>query len=182
MKNFANFLVVLGVCLGALGASGFHTPASGEGTREDNALTLFAFGIAALAVGGFISLKNRRAAVAPGTAHAGKLAILAELEAIRSIVVELDDGRAHLSSEAVRERIDALLETEYFDLAEKREELIQLLGFSGFAKVWDGVAVAERLLARAWSMCTDGHDEEGFAELPLARAALDNALVAMRAA
>ncbi len=61
-----------------------------------------------------------------------------------------------------------------------RDELIQLIGFNQYARIWDGVAVAERLLARAWSMYTDGHPDEAAQELPLARTALDNAVEAMR--
>ena len=180
MKNFANFLVVFGVCVGALGASGFHTPSQGGGTRENNALTLFALGTTALAVGGYITLQGRRATAAPGVGGTGKRAILAEIEAIQAIVTELDAKKHELGPHETNERIGALLAAEYFDLTSKSDELIQLIGFNQYARIWDGVAVAERLLARAWSMYTDGHPDEAAQELPLARAALDNAVEAMR--
>ena len=57
-----------------------------------------------------------------------------------------------------------------------------LLGFSKYAGIWDGVASAERLLSRAWSMATDGHLQEAIEELPRARAQIERACAAMTAA
>jgi hypothetical protein len=64
---------------------------------------------------------------------------------------------------------------QYFDLTTRNDELVQLIGFSDYARVWEGVATAERLLNRCWSMITDGHPEEGLEELPLARRSIEQA-------
>jgi hypothetical protein len=180
MKSFGMLLVVLGVCVGALGASGFHRPDDGgPATREDHALTFFVFGAVALGVGGYLVRVSRRIAVGDGSERGQHGVYREELGRIQAIVAGLDEGRASLDAEEIRSRVGDLLAQEYFDLTSKSDDFAQLVGFNTFAAVWDGVAVAERLLARCWSMCTDGHAEEGLAELPLARAALDRAVAEM---
>ena len=63
-------------------------------------------------------------------------------------------------------------------LTSKHEEIVSLVGFSAYARAWEGVATAERLLARAWSVATDGHLEEARGELPAAREWLEKACAA----
>jgi hypothetical protein len=95
---------------------------------------------------------------------------------------ELDDSSAGLSPTELTERIDSLLKNQYFDLTSRHEELAGELGFSVYATIWDGVASAERLLLRAWSMATDGHLDEAIQELPRARSHFERACAAMTAA
>jgi hypothetical protein len=182
MKLVANLLLVLGVCIGALGASGFHAPyGAPEGTvAEDWAVTLFVLGLVLLGAGG-VTMRAARAVRADraGGAHAGKRAYEDEIDAIHARVVELDEAKERLSEEELRDRIGKLLAEEYFDLTSKSDDLIALVGFSDYARVWEGVATAERLLARCWSMCADGHRDEGIVELPLARASLAGAVEAV---
>ncbi len=184
MKLLPNLLLVLGVCAGALGASGFHTPyaadaESGAIAREEWALPLFGLGLVLLGAGGFLLRAERRALTATGGgAHTESRVYRDEIEAIRAMVAELDERKDELSSEELRARVDKLLAEEYFDLTRKSDQLIALVGFSEYARVWEGVATAERLLARCWSMCADGYPDEGKAELPLARASLDRAVEA----
>lgn len=180
MKLFAHVLVVLGVCVGALGASGFHPPADGEGSRESGALPLFALGATSLAVGGFLVRQARRGGVDPQSTQAEKLGYLRQFEAIQRVVVALDRDAAQLDGPAVRDRIAELQANEMFDLTSRSDDLALLLGFEAYARVWEGLATAERLLARCWSMCTDGYPEEGKQELPHARTALDRAVEQMR--
>ena len=54
-----------------------------------------------------------------------------------------------------------------------------MLGMSRYTQVWGGVAVAERLLARSWSLATDGALDEAREEIPLARAQLASAVQAV---
>jgi len=184
MKHLAMILVVLGVCVGALGASGFHRPmgveaGSGGPTRERNALTFFVAGVTSLTLGGFLVRQSRRS----GDHHAveaEKDAARASLEAILTIVADLDRRRETESAHEIRVAIDSLMREAFFDLTSKADDLMLLLGFQDYARVWDGVATGERLLNRCWSLCTDGYEEEGLAELPLAHAALRSAAEAMR--
>ncbi len=177
------FLVVLGVCVGALGAPGFHTPGRlgfAGLEREPSALAFFGAGIAMLGSGGYIVRQMRRQTSEPGVGGVQKQAFVEELETIHAIVTELDKRKEGLSADEVRDLIGKLMAEEFFDLTSKSDDLLQLVGFKSYALVWDGVAIGERLLQRCWSMCTDGYPEQGIAELPLARAQLERAAKAMR--
>lgn len=219
----SKLLVVLGFCLGALGAAGFHAPSDPvEASRQENAEELdasisarstetlawpfFAGGLGLLLLGGFLSRRgdgggagardgdgravsgsstwpSERAvpasdpsadggpggAAAEGEQATARAEFLTMLEGLRDQVATLDDEKQGLSADDIRGRIDALISGPWFDLTQRNEELMQLLGFAGYARVWEGVATAERLLARCWSMATDGHLEEGLEELPHAR-------------
>ena len=101
------------------------------------------------------------------------------LEAIRLEIQSIDDAKADLSAENLAQQIDNLLKNSFFDLTARHEEFAALLGFSKYAGIWDGVASAERLLSRAWSMATDGHLEEAIEEIPRARAQIERACAAM---
>lgn len=169
MKILPNLLIVAGFCLGTLGAAGFDEP------PEDYAVLYLVLGMIFLIAGGLAARSARRAPGEHVGGGSGVEGFLATIETIRDAVVKLDDGRATLSSAEIHGRIDDLLRDDYFDLTSRNEELIALLGFNNYAKVWDGVASAERLLARCWSMITDGHDEEGLSELPLARTHIEHA-------
>ena len=169
MKLLANLVLVLGFCVGTVGAAGFAEP------RESLALPLLAVGLAGVFAGGFLTRWARRAAVedaAPGAG--GRLGLFRDLlEKIRVGVEGLDREKESLPADDFRERIDRLLREEYFDLTSRNDELASLVGFAGYARVWEGVATAERLLARAWSMATDGYLAEARGEIPLAHEHLE---------
>jgi len=97
---------------------------------------------------------------------------------VRDEVVAIEEALDSSSPEEIHGRIDALLRGEFFDLTSAHADVLAVLGFDAFARIWDGVAGGERLLARAWSMLTDDAPAEGLAEVPLARAKLDQAVVA----
>ena len=142
-------------------------------------MLLFVLGLASLGAGGVLLRRVGRRGFAAAAHHEEKAAYRQEIQTLRSRVIELDDAKEALGAEDLRDRIGKLLAEEYFDLTSKSDDVIALLGFNDYAKVWEGVATAERLLARCWSMCTDGHPEEGRAELPHARASLEQAANAM---
>lgn len=169
MRFLPNILIVGGFCLATLGAAGF------DSTREPNAATYFVLGMAILVVGGIWDRRLRHSP-AEEADHGSSLAgFVAIVESIRGKIVQLDDGKGTLHPDEIHARIDHLLGEEFFDLTSRNEELIKLVGFKHYATAWDGVATAERLLARCWSMITDGFAEEGLEELPLARQAIDQA-------
>ncbi len=171
MKALAQFLIVIGFCVAAIGAAGF------DRTPEPEAIPLFAGGLVALAVGAVLGKRAAKASdvAALGSGPSEGLAIRSRIEGIRDMVIELDDQKAQLSSADLCARIDSLLRNEYFDLASQNDEIAKALGFSDYAKVWDGIAVAERLLARVWSIATDGFLEEALESLPDARRNLERA-------
>lgn len=185
MKTLANLLIVLGVCFGALGASGFHTPIEDTGVedpaaREDYALLYFLVGLALIGAGGGLS---KLGGAAGKDETAGRSAALQgvrdELQAVQARLAELTDARSTADEAQLRTDLDDLLAGAYFDLTSQSDDIIALLGFDAYARVWEGVANAERLIARAWSMSTDGHHAEAIEELPIARENLDRAVAEM---
>lgn len=194
MKVITNLLIVFGFCLGTVGAAGFHSPSQklsdeaaanapeDEPATEPNAWLMFVGGLLVLAVGGVMQrTQNRQEAEAGAGASRASEGLLREVQAVATKIAALDDEKQSLDSEAVRSRIDALLAEEYFDLTSRNEEIAKALGFTDYAKVWDGIATAERLLARTWSMATDGHLEQGLEELPKARAQIESAVRELQA-
>jgi len=171
MNLVSQLLIVVGFCVASIGAAGFGVP------LEDGAMALFIGGMIALAVGAFMA---KQAAKAEQTAKAASIAdsgitVQSQIEGLRDLVAKLDDEKATLASEVLCQRIDDLLTNEYFDLTSKNDEIARDWGFSNYAKVWDGVATAERLLSRVWSIATDGHLEEALESLPEARRSLERA-------
>lgn len=189
MKAVVNLLFILGVVVATIGAAGFEAPSDSQATArqarstEPGAWALFASGLAVLALGAVVGRlvgRSPTATVGSRTVR-GRDEILVLLERIRDQVAALDEGRGALSGEQVRQDVHHLLNGDYFDLVAAREDLLAMVGFATFARVWDGVATAERLLARTWTLATDGHREEAVAELPRARSSLERACGEMAA-
>ncbi|MBC8403670.1 MAG: hypothetical protein H8E15_00465 [Planctomycetes bacterium] len=171
MIIIGNLLLILGVCLSTVGAAGFAD------TLEDLSLEMFSAGILLVIIGGLTVRRATRSSGA-GTEHlAAALGDLQlKIQTIATRVSEIDEAKEILESVDFCKQIDDLLCGEYFELGARNEEFQQLLGFSKYSKVWSGIAVCERLLARAWSIATDGHFAEAKEELPLARAEIQNSL------
>lgn len=191
MKMLANLFIVLGFCLATLGAAGFQSRQAGVDDRgqevaarfaEPRAVTFFLLGLAVMGAGVAMIRQQkgrRKTGGQEGGGPEGRSEVLAHLNEIRDEVVKLNAERASAPSHQTRDRIDALFIGPYFDLTSRNEELIELLGFADYARVWEGVASAERRLARCWTLCTDGQDEDGLAELPGAQEQIEKACSAM---
>ncbi len=177
MKALSQLLIVLGFCVAAIGAAGF------DRTPEPEAWPLFGGGLVALAAGAFLAKQTAKAEDGAAAAQSSGrgLEIQSKIEVIRDMVVKLDDEKEGLSPNTLCERIDSLLRNEYFDLASNNEDIAKELGFNDYARVWDGIAVGERLLARVWSISTDGFHEEALKSLPDARRNLERAASAAAA-
>ncbi len=161
----ARLILVCGFCLGAVGAAGFSEPV------EPLAWPLFLAGIAGTAAGGLLL----RSAIRRGSAEGGgdglsRRGLAEALAGIAADVVRLDEEKGPLDRRVLCERIDAILSGPCFELGGRSEEYARELGPGAFARIWEGFAVCERLLARTWSIATDDHLEEALAELPRARA------------
>ena len=166
--------MVVAFCTGTVGAAGMSDP------PEEWAPLLLGLGIGGILIGALLARYARGGTARAEEGHVrSKEAFRSEIERIRAIVVELDERKAELNRVEMAKRLDELLGKEYFDLTARHEELASLLGFTHYARVWEGVATAERLLARVWSLATDGHLEEALEDLPLARAHLNRACEAM---
>lgn len=182
MKIFANVILTIGVCLAAVGAAGFHNPAETVGgeetgrTTEEQAWPMFIAGMVAVAIGGFVQRSGRSAVAQAEHEDQTRDTVTGLVTRIRATVVEIDERRNELSREEVCTRIDDLMKGDFFDLIDKREDIERQLGFTNYAKFWDGIAVCERLLWRTWSIGTDGYKEEAIAELPRARENIDHAV------
>jgi len=163
----SRFLLVLGVCLGAIGAAGFG------GKVEAAAWPLYVSGIVACLAGGLLLRRDlRRRATEGGVEGVSRAGLAEALAQLAREVTELDESRESLDREAFCERIDALLTGPCFELGSRNEDYARLLGPTDYAETWEGFATCERLLSRAWSIATDDHLEEARAELPRARAAI----------
>jgi hypothetical protein len=173
MLAIANTILILGVCLGVIGAAGFTDPV------QDGAYGFFAAGIVACTIGGFLVRRETRSR---GDGHAHAAAAVGDLqqrvESIARRVGDIEESMGQLDASRFASEVDELLAGEYFELGSRSDDYIQLLGFGKFTQIWGGVAVAERLLARAWSMATDGALAEAQEEIPLARAQLASAVQA----
>ena len=171
MIIIGNLFLILGVCFSTVGAAGFAE------APEDFSYEVFGVGILLVVIGG---LTVRRATRSSGAGTEHLIAVLGDLQlkiqTIATRVGEIDDSKDALESDDFCKQIDVLLCGEYFELGARNEEFQQLLGFSKYSKVWSGIAVCERLLARAWSIATDGHFAEAKEELPLARAEIQSSL------
>lgn len=161
-----------GFCLATVGAAGFAQE------REPQAVPFLAAGLAIVAATGVAQRLRRgraeRAAGGGGVSRAGLAADLAEvLAAARRIEAEA----AHLAPADLAARLDEL-SVRCAVIGNRNEEYQRLLGLRDYTAIWDGFATGERLLARAWSMSTDGYPNEARAELPRARAQFERAAAA----
>lgn len=170
MAVFSRLLLVLGVCLGAIGAAGFGDEVEAE------AWPLYVLGIVACLAGGLLLRRDLRRRATEGGAEGVSRAALAEaLAGLAREVTDLAEAREALDREVFCERIDALLAGPCFEIGSRSEDYARLLGPTDYAETWEGFATCERLLSRAWSIATDDHLEEARAELPRAREAIRTA-------
>ena len=181
MRAIIHLLIIIGFCAASLGAAGLGNPSAADSVSQSMAVTILITGSLLLVICGLVTKSLKKSAGAED-AEANEPAddfasLLAEIS--REIRL-LDDSRAGLAQAELTERINSLLKNQYFDLTSRNEELAALLGFSVYATIWDGVASAERLLLRAWSMATDEHLDEAIQELPRARSHIERACAAMQ--
>ncbi len=171
MRIFGNILLVLGTCFAAVGAAGFAD------TVESGAWPFFLGGLALCLAGAkFSRLAGKDAA---GLAHHPTAVVGSFRKRLRAIVESvafLDQTRDEIGSEEFCSRVDDLLRGTFFEMGLRVDEYQRLLGFADYSRVWEGIAIGERLLARSWSMATDGHFAEALEEITLAKEALDRAL------
>ncbi len=196
MKFAANLLILIGFCVGTLGAAGFHSPYNssthglgpGEmGTvtipadqgildNEEYATLLFLLGLGMLIAGGFLTKAAKGSAgLVEGDHHAQGNALLGHLTGIEASLRELHGKASSMNSSELHQAITDVSEGPIYDLTSEFEHWTQVLGFDRYSQVWTGVASGERLVQRAWSMETDGHSEEAIAELDYAARAFAEA-------
>jgi hypothetical protein len=170
MAKIGNLFLILGVCLGTVGAAGFSDP------PEPGSWLLFGLGLAGVVIGGLLLRRVARGASGQaGHAAAAIGDLVQRVESIAQQVGDIDREKGQLSASEFCHRLEQLTSGEYFELGSRSDEYQQQLGFGSFSKVWAGIAVCERLLARAWSMATDGHLAEAHLEIPMARAEIEAA-------
>jgi hypothetical protein len=191
MKLAARLILVLSFCLGALGAAGMGarpkspSPAAlaGEEDRSTLAWGFLLTGLGGVAAGGLAERRLRR--VARGAGPSGAASRLGDFAAVlRRVAINvaaLDTQRPNLSCGALRDAIEALFARDYFDLTTRHEEVLEVLGFSRYARLWEPIAAAERRLARVWTLATDGELAETAAELSAARRHLERAVAELEA-
>tara|TARA_B100001750_G_scaffold247152_1_gene271933 strand:- start:242 stop:862 length:621 start_codon:yes stop_codon:yes gene_type:complete len=181
MRVIIHLLIIVGFCAASLGAAGLGKPSDADSVSQSMAVTIFITGSLLLVICGLVTKSLKKSAGAEDTEANEPADDFASLLAeISREIRQLDDSRAGLAPAELTERINSLLKNQYFDLTSRNEELAALLGFSVYATIWDGVASAERLLLRAWSMATDEHFDEAIQELPRARSHIERACAAMQ--
>ena len=170
MKPLANVIVVIAFCTGTVGAAGMKAP------PEEAAPWLLGAGVVGILLGGTWIRALSRSSRGEADAHREtREEFRRQIVAIRDVVAELHEKQAALTVDQLSRRVDHLLRNEYFDLTARHEELMMLLGFTEYARIWESVATAERLLARVWSVATDGYLEEALEDLPNALRQLERA-------
>jgi hypothetical protein len=173
MVKLGNLFLILGVCLGTVGAAGFTDP------PEPESWVLFSLGLVGVVVGGTMLRRSTRPSTSGSEHTAAAIGDLVHrVESIAREVGNIDQAKDQMSAEEFCARLEGLSTGEYFDLGSRSDEFQQQLGFGSFSKVWSGIAVCERLLARAWSMATDGHLDQAREEIPMARAEIEASLQA----
>lgn len=139
-------------------------------------------GLVMLIIGGVLTRRSRALVPADAEQGARPTAFFKnQIAAIRTKVTDFDARKDSLDPEELREAVGELMATEFFDLTSRHEELVALVGFTGYARVWEQVAACERLLNRYWSMATDGFHEEAVREIDYARQSIDRAHEEMQA-
>lgn len=132
---------------------------------------LLALGLVLVVVGGLLTRRAERAALARGGDAAGDLPrtledFAARIEALKDAAevarVALGEGAA-LGS--VAERLRELQLEAIEPIVEARTQLSARLGLSAFAEVFGGFSGAERALNRAWAALVDGHRPEALVSL-----------------
>ena len=156
-------LLVVGFCTATVGAAGFAEDI------ETAAPWMLVLGLLGVLIPGFLlKRKLRDAAHAEHGAALGYDALGGELGELATRVESLAAERDDLDRASLCTRVNELLHGPYFRIGSRNEDYMRALGNADYARLWDGFAVSERLLARAWSMATDGHLEEARQELPRA--------------
>ena len=163
MNLLLRLLLVVGFCAATLGAAGFA-----EDIETAAPWLLIGGLVTVLGPGAVLKRRLREAADAAHGSTVGYDALAAELAAIATRVDSLAAERDDLDRGTLCKRVNELLHGPYFRVGSRNEDYMRALGNADYARLWDGFAVSERLLARAWSMATDGHLEEARRELPRA--------------
>ncbi len=166
----SNIFLILGFCLGTVGAAGFGPE------TESLAWPFLIAGTVLISVGAIL---RRRLAQSPAASQVQGQGSASELKdrlsAVTQQLHDLQEVMDSLDDSAFFDQLDAVLDGAVFDLTKDSEDFMRGLGFAQYAKVWDGIACGERLLARAWSMATDGHCQEARAEVRFSAAEFSRA-------
>ena len=181
------FIATAGFCVATLGAAGLQDVdaltswRTGEPTpRAFWPLVLVVAGLVTLIVSG-VATRTKGTSAAGNARDVGDLH--GEYDDLLALVAARVDGllddAPDLDREQMLHRLDAISERDLFALTSRHEEIAAVLGFTGYARVWDGVATAERYLARAWSLTTDGHQQAAVETLPVVQSRLAEARKAL---
>lgn len=163
MMLILRIVLIFGFCLATLGAAGFADPV------EAAAPWMLGIGMGSLAVSGFMLRRlTHEAAHAEQGSSLSLEGLIAEVSALSKRLDTLAADGIDLDRAAICERVNELLHGPFFEIGSRNEAYIRALGNADYVSVWDGFAIAERRLARSWSLATDGHLEEARAELPAA--------------
>jgi len=168
-------LYAIGIILAIVGAA--KLPA--EGQRWPDSWPLFAAGAAVAALGLVwwrLSLKAE--------AKQGRLAGRSPEDLLALLVQARDMGRAietqfdELDTQAIRARIDELLDATFVPFVEDRYVLVEAYGMRLGADIILKASAAERSFNRVWSAAADGHLPEAQTSLQRGLAAMDDLVAA----
>ena len=159
----------VGIIIAIAGA----TKLPADGTKWPDTWPIFLIG-ALLSVAGIVLWRmaeaKQDAAAAPG--EDGKSDPLELLQAAVPAVKAVEADFKALTSDALCERIDAVLQDFIVPAAEARQDLVKKLGMERGAEILVTAAYAERMLNRVWSASADGHLPEAGSSLTEAAEAI----------
>lgn len=153
-------ILIVGFCAATLGAAGFADPV------EPAAPWMLGLGMVAVLGAGFVL--RRRMHEAAHAAESGGFnlpSLISQIDAVARRTETLASEAEDLDREALCGSVNELLHGPCFEIGSANETWMRALGNRDYVAVWDGFAVGERLLARVWSLGTDGYVEEARKEL-----------------
>ena len=170
MNLLLRIVFILAFCAATIGAAGFAD------SPERLAWPLLIGGLAiTLATGWRLRGRARARAASAASGDLSLIALGAAVSRIHAATQSVELRAAALDAPALAEQLDEVIVACRL-LGNRNEDFLNALGTEKYVRVWDGFAVGERLLARAWSMAADGYATEARAELPKARAHLERAV------
>ena len=146
---------------------------------------LFGISVAGLISGATIvrlDARRRIAAMSPtaGGSAAGSRSPRETLVAAHERIAALRDGSGGAADprrrQAIIRELDAARSAYFEPFVEMRPVIVAAIGMSGYARVMDAFAAAERAFNRAWSAAADGYPQEAEESLAVGLERLDEAV------
>ena len=166
VKTLAALLTILGVIVAVCAAAKLPE----EGDRFPTTTTASLVAVLVGTVGIILwRIADRQAPLGEGTEQDESRNPLLLLAQLQQPMQQLCQDAPALDSQALRQRLDQIVDRYVLPFSAARNTVIHRLGIQRGAELLIEFALGERLLNRAWSAAADGHLPEAVASLQEAR-------------